>query len=191
MAEDGSAHMKSMLTNKILKSVGTSPAKLDAAVGQHRTLVETAALVRADVFDIEAGAAALEQLTARLSAIYSLIEPLLEESGPQALLARAIAQEIVPNPSAACTAVAEHLGGRRRGSTRTMLLGEALIYGHPDLRLVTHGDLNHVDEVLVFTRYAVHADSGQVIPLGADESVQDGARRAADHLETAVEPRAA
>lgn len=188
----GGAHMKAMLTNQILKSVGTSPTKLDAAVGQHRTLVGAEALIRADLFDIEAGATAIEQLTTRLSTIYSLIEPLLEESGPQSLLARAIAQEIVPAGDEACSLVAAHLGGGgRRGRTRTMILGETAVYGHPDLRLVTHGDLNHVDEVLVFTRYAVHPGSGQVFKLDPEESIPEAAQRAASLLETAVEPLAA
>lgn len=183
--------MKSMLTNQILKSVGTSPAKLDAAVGQHRTLVGAEALIRADLFDVEAGATAVEQLATRLSAIYSLIEPLLEESGPQSLLARAIAQEIVPAEGDACSLVAAHLGGSRRGRARTMLLGEAPVYGHPDLRLVTHGDLNHVDEVLVFTRYAVHPGSGQVFKIDPEESIPEAVQRAAALLDTAVEPLAA
>ena len=184
--------MKAMLTNQILKSVGTSPAKLDAAVGQHRTLIGAEALIRADLFDIEAGATAIEQLTTRLSTRYSLIDPVLEESVPQALLARAIAQEIVPSGGDACSVVAAHIGaGGRRGRTKTMLLGEAPLYGHPGLRLVTHGDLNHVDEVLVFTRYVVHPDSGQVFKVDLDESIPDAAQRAADLLDTAVEPLAA
>lgn len=183
--------MKSMLTNQILKSVGTSPAKLDAAVGQHRTLISAEALVRADLFDIEAGATAIEQLTTRLSAIYSLIEPLLEETGPQSLLARAIAQEIVPAGSEACSLVAAHLAGGRRERTRTMLIGETAVYGHPHLRLVTHADLNHVDEVLVFTRYAVHPESGQVFKIDPDENTPEAAQRVAALLDTAVEPLAA
>lgn len=184
------AHMIQMLTNQILESAGTSTTKLDAAVNRHRTLVAGAEIIPATLFDVEGGAAVIEQLTSRLAKIYSLIEPLLDEDGPQSLLARAIAQEIAPSPGEALTLVAGQLGHGRRTS-RPLLLGEKSVYGHPDLRVVTHGDLNHVDEVLVFTRYAVHPDSGQIFPLDADESVVDAANRVTALLDTAVAPKAA
>jgi ethanolamine utilization protein EutP (predicted NTPase) len=178
-----------MLTNKILQSAGTSSTELEAAVGRYRALTDPETLAHGHLFDVEAGASVIEQLTGRLAAIHSIIEPLLTEDGPQALLARAIAQEILPATSNATAVIARHL--EHSVSGQSMILGEATVFGHPDMRLVTHGDLNHAEQVFVFTRFVVHTPTEQVFPVHPDESGIDAVERFAARLETAVNQLAA
>lgn len=178
-----------MLTNSILQSAGISSAELETAVSRYRAITDPAALASAERFDVEAGASVIEQLTGRLTAIHSIIEPLLTEDGPQALLARAIAQEILPATSNATAIVARQLEPSAHG--QSMILGEATVFGHPEMRLVTHGDLNHDEKVFVFTRFVVHTPSERVIPVHADESGIEAVQRFAGQLETAVDCLAA
>lgn len=181
--------MIQMLTNQILQSAGTSSTELETAVSRYRALTDPETLDSAELFDVEAVASVIEQLTGRLTAIHSIIEPLLTESGPQALLARAIAQEILPATSNATAIVARHLEPSAVG--QSMILGEATVYGYPEMRLVTHGDLNHDEQVFVFTRFVVHTPSERIVPVRPDESGIEAVQRLAGQLQTAVDRLAA
>lgn len=103
---------------------------------------------------------------------------MLEEAGPQSLLARAIIQGSLPGQGRATALVTDNLGalGAARND-QTLLLGEQPIYGYPHLRAVTQGDLNHAEQVFVFTRCIVDPELGSVFRFEPDESAAEAAAR--------------
>lgn len=157
----------------VLAAAGTSRDELDSIVSQNRGLADNMELVLASHFPVEDLAAEIEQLGSRLAAAVDLASGHLEDEGPAGELARAITALAAVRVSAAKELVRAHLGLPGEDSPHHPILGDFAVYGHPDIRLVSHSVLDHGRRAFVHTRYLVHLSTGEITEMPEDAAVHD------------------
>jgi hypothetical protein len=174
-----------MSTTQILASAGTSAEELDTTVRTFRSLTSPQPeLVPADTFDAERSAAIIEDLASRLAAVNGIVEPILMQGGAVADLAKSIAETVLPSRGTAKEIAAEALSAD--GPDSTPLFTENLIYGHPGLRHLVHGNLDHDRQMFTFDHYVVDTAGALVHPMRSGESPAAAAARITGALPTAA-----
>lgn len=170
-----SAHMGPMTAtlDHVLAAAGTSRDELDIIVSQNRGLTENMELVLASHFPVEDLAAGIEQLGSRLAVLVDLAQAHLEDEGPAGDLARAIAAVAAADVRNGKELVRAHLGLPSDDAAQRPILGDFAVYGHPDLRLVSHSVLDHGKRAFVHARCLVHLSTGEITELPEDVAVHD------------------
>ena len=160
----------------IYESVGINLQDLKAQVAEHRRMSNNTELVLADHFPVEDLACAIEQLAERLSTIVDTVTPDVEDYYVGDI-AKDVLVAATDNGLDAVNVVRSELGvpGNEPGTT----LNNCPIFGHPDLRCVTHSRLNFGTKSFEHSSYLVNVRTGEVTAVPEDETAVEAAHRLA------------
>lgn len=157
------------MTPNSLESAGLSAAALRQTVDSYRAAGSPES--RPGTISTENLCAAVEVLASRLDTAGRFLSALQMIIGPTADLAATISASVCPPAGEASALVAAALG------IQSPVLLERLIFGHPDVALVSHASIDEVRETFSCTNYLVHRPAGtvHVLPEGRDPG--EAARR--------------
>lgn len=147
----------------ILGTAGIDLTDLTATVAQHRSMSTEMELVLADHFPVEDLAAGVEQLAHRLQNILALTAGFLDRDDEAGTLARAINAAALADVTGAKEALRTYLRlplEDTHGSAP--IFSDVPLFGHPDLRCVTHGVLDHALRTFVRNSYLVNVITGNI-----------------------------
>lgn len=167
-----SAHMSPMTSvNTILDSVGIDRSALAIQVKLLRSNQESAPAPDGR-YTVEALACALEHLAHRLSGIAESVESGFEDYYVGGTCMDVFAQALGNDDRNPAESVRAHLH-----LGEDALLTSSAVFGHPELRLVNHTELNHGQGTFTITSYLADIHTGDVTPVPGGPLV-DAARPA-------------
>lgn len=180
-----SAHMTAMTSiDTILDSVGIDRQDLTTQVDEHRRMSGEMQLVLASHFPVEDLACAVEQLAARLAGIADEMTHNLGDFYVGGLAGDVIDLVGDSDRKDATEIIRDHLGlGHVGADGAAPLLSSVSIFGHPDLRCVTHTVLNYDEKSFDSTNYLVDIHTGAVTPVPEDKTAVEAATLLAHGLD--------
>lgn len=147
----------------ILGTAGFDPATLTTTVDDHRRMSMNMELVPANHFPVEDLASGVEQLADRLHRILALTEGFIGRDDEAGALARAVNAAALTDVAGVKESLRRHLGlPAVNADGSAPLFSDFPLYGHPDLRCVTHGILDHQRRTFVRNTYVVSVSTGKV-----------------------------
>lgn len=158
----------------ILASVGINPQDLAAQVDEHRRMSGGMQLVLASHFPVEDLACAVEQLAARLAGIADEMSHNLEDYYAGGLAGDVIDMVDDSDRKDVIEIVRVHLDLPDEHGLAP-ILNSVPIFGHPDLRCVTHTVLNHARRTFDHTSFLVNVNTGEITPVPQEQTAVETA----------------
>lgn len=153
--------------DSILDSVGINRQDLTTQVAEHRRMSGDMELVLANHFPVEDLACAIEQLASRLAGIAEDVA-----GGLGDYYVGDISQDVIDmvdgQGADVVEAVRNHLALPAKDEDgQDPIFSTCSIFGHPELRCVTHTRLNFAAKAFDRDSYLVHSHTGAVTPVPA------------------------